>query len=126
MINGKINIKIIGIGGGGGNAVNHIAMSCGDKSDFVAVNTDIYALNEIDLPNKLQIGRELTRGFGSGAKPEKGCQAAEESYEGLSDDATANFVFSDAGCSVIIDIGAGASGITGGRGFIEIEYLPLE
>jgi len=81
MQNGKINIKIIGIGGGGGNAVNHIALSTEEKLDFVAVNTDVQALNAIDLPNKLQIGRELTKGFGSGAKPEIGCQAAEESYE---------------------------------------------
>jgi len=81
MENGKINIKIIGIGGGGGNAVNHIALSSDDKLDFVAVNTDLQALNAIDLPNKLQIGKELTRGFGSGAKPEIGCRAAEESYE---------------------------------------------
>ena len=79
-MNGKINIKIIGIGGGGGNAVNHIASNSHDKSDFVAVNTDLQALNAIDLSNKLQIGKELTRGFGSGAKPEVGHKAAQESY----------------------------------------------
>jgi len=85
MQNGKINIKIIGIGGGGGNAVNHIALASGEKLDYVAVNTDIQALNAIDLPNKLQIGSELTRGFGSGAKPDVGCRAAEESYQQIKD-----------------------------------------
>jgi cell division protein FtsZ len=79
------HIKVIGIGGGGGNAINRM-MSAGLKGiDFVAANTDLQALNTNDAPVKLQLGANLTRGLGAGANPEIGRQAALESTEEIVD-----------------------------------------
>jgi cell division protein FtsZ len=75
-------IKVLGIGGGGGNALNSMIS---DNSiagvDFIAVNTDAQALLANQAPLKLQIGEKLTRGLGVGGDPEIGRQAAEESTE---------------------------------------------
>jgi len=81
MKNGKIHIQVIGVGGGGGNAVNHIAELNKNRAQFITVNTDVMALNKLKVEDKIQIGERLTNGFGSGANPEIGKKAAEEDYE---------------------------------------------
>jgi cell division protein FtsZ len=74
-------IKVVGIGGGGTNAVNRMIEEGLRGVEFVAINTDAQALLMSDADVKLDIGRELTRGLGSGADPEVGRQAAEEHRE---------------------------------------------
>lgn len=77
------NIKVIGVGGGGNNAVNRMIEHGVQGVDFIAVNTDAQALNLSKAEYKLQIGGKLTRGLGAGANPEVGKKAAEESREQL-------------------------------------------
>lgn len=78
-------IKVIGIGGGGCNAVNRM-ISCGLKGvDFIVANTDVQALNRSLATTKLQIGSELTDGLGAGANPEIGREAALESKAAIED-----------------------------------------
>ncbi|RAP33796.1 cell division protein FtsZ [Candidatus Marinamargulisbacteria bacterium SCGC AG-439-L15] len=76
-------IKVIGIGGGGGNAVNRMITSSLKGVDFWAINTDIQALNVSLADHKLQIGTKLTKGLGGGALPSIGEQAAKESREDI-------------------------------------------
>lgn len=74
-------IKVIGVGGGGNNAVNRM-ITCGLQGvEFIAVNTDAQILLSAMAPNRLQIGAKLTRGLGAGAKPEIGEMAAQESRD---------------------------------------------
>ena len=73
-------IKVIGVGGGGGNAVNHMYREGIHDVSFVVSNTDIQALNDSPVPMKLQLGKE---GLGAGNKPEKARQAAEESINDI-------------------------------------------
>lgn len=83
-INTFAKIKVVGIGGGGCNAVTSMISSGTIQGvDFVSVNTDAQALLATQAPIKVQIGDNLTRGLGSGANPDIGRQAAEESYEKL-------------------------------------------
>lgn len=74
-------IKVIGVGGGGNNAVNRMIEHGVQGVDFIAVNTDAQALNLSKAEVKMQIGAKLTRGLGAGANPEVGKKAAEESKE---------------------------------------------
>jgi len=74
-------IKVIGVGGGGSNAVNHMFSQGIKDVEFVICNTDKQALQSSTVPNKLQIGVDLTEGLGAGANPERGKQAAIESRE---------------------------------------------
>lgn len=74
-------IKVIGVGGGGSNAVNHMFNQGIKDVEFVVVNTDSQALKSSPVPLKLQIGAHLTEGLGAGANPEKGKNAALESKE---------------------------------------------
>ena len=74
-------IKVIGIGGGGNNAVNRMIYADITSASFVAINTDKQALLMSKAPSRLQIGEKLTRGLGAGADPEIGKKAAEESRE---------------------------------------------
>ncbi len=76
-----VNIKVIGVGGGGGNAVNHMIETNIKSVEFIAVNTDKQALTRSAAPNKVAIGEKITRGRGAGANPEIGARAAEESQE---------------------------------------------
>jgi cell division protein FtsZ len=76
-------IKVVGVGGAGLNAVNRMIDAGINDVEFIAVNTDIQALHMSDAPVKIHIGRELTNGLGSGADPEVGRLAAEESYDQL-------------------------------------------
>lgn len=77
----KSIIKVIGVGGGGSNAVNHMFNRGIKDVEFVVCNTDAQALNASPVPTKLQIGINLTEGLGVGANPEKGREAALESRE---------------------------------------------
>jgi cell division protein FtsZ len=74
-------IRVVGVGGGGLNAVNRMIEAGISQVEFIAVNTDIQQLRSCDAPIKLHIGRELTQGLGSGSDPEIGRQAAEEGYD---------------------------------------------
>jgi cell division protein FtsZ len=74
-------IRVVGVGGGGLNAVNRMVEAGISQVEFVAVNTDIQQLRGCEAPIKLHIGRELTQGLGSGADPEIGRQAAEDAYD---------------------------------------------
>jgi cell division protein FtsZ len=74
-------IKVIGVGGGGSNAINHMFQQGIKGVDFVICNTDAQALQNSGVPNKIQLGVNLTEGLGAGANPEIGEQAARESIE---------------------------------------------
>ncbi len=74
-------IKVIGVGGGGSNAINHMFQSGINGVDFVVCNTDSQALENSPVPNKIQLGISLTEGLGAGANPEVGEKAAIESQE---------------------------------------------
>ena len=74
-------IKVIGVGGGGSNAVNHMFTQYIKGVDFVICNTDAQALENSSVPNKIQLGANLTSGLGAGANPEIGAQAAKESLQ---------------------------------------------
>ncbi|TXD83474.1 cell division protein FtsZ [Subsaximicrobium wynnwilliamsii] len=76
-------IKVIGVGGGGSNAINHMFLQGIKGVDFVICNTDSQALHSSGVPNKIQLGVNLTEGLGAGANPEVGEQAAIESLEDL-------------------------------------------
>ena len=76
-----VNIKVIGVGGGGGNAVNRMVESGVQCVEFVSINTDMQALNYSQAGTKIQIGEKLTKGQGAGANPEIGRKAAEESKD---------------------------------------------
>lgn len=74
-------IKVIGVGGGGSNAVNHMHAQQIDGVNFIICNTDAQAIAQSAVPNKVQLGPHLTQGLGAGANPEIGRQATEESME---------------------------------------------
>ena len=76
-------IKVIGVGGGGGNAINMMVRNEVQNVEFIAINTDAQVLRNSFADRKLQIGKELTKGLGAGADPEVGRQAAEESEEDI-------------------------------------------
>ena len=76
-----VNIKVIGVGGGGNNAVNRMITSNIKGVEFVAINTDRQVLRSSDASQQLVIGEKLTNGFGAGANPQIGARAAEESIE---------------------------------------------
>ena len=76
-------IKVIGVGGGGSNAINHMFQQGIKGVDFVICNTDAQALQNSGVPNKIQLGVNLTEGLGAGANPDVGEQAAVESLEDI-------------------------------------------
>lgn len=76
-------IKVIGVGGGGSNAINHMFQQGIKGVDFVICNTDAQALHNSGVPNKIQLGVNLTEGLGAGANPDVGEQAAVESLEDI-------------------------------------------
>ena len=93
-----VSIKVIGVGGGGGNAVNRMVESGVQGVEFISVNTDMQALNFSEAGTKIQIGEKLTKGQGAGANPEIGRKAAEESKEQIAAAlAGTNMVFITAG-----------------------------
>ncbi|MGB5226885.1 MAG: cell division protein FtsZ [Eudoraea sp.] len=92
-------IKVIGVGGGGSNAINHMFQAGINGVDFVICNTDSQALQNSPVPNKIQLGVTLTEGLGAGANPEVGEQAALESMEEIKHmlDNTTKMIFITAG-----------------------------
>src|ERR1700694_142224 len=84
-IDGNAKIKVVGVGGAGGNAVNRMIRSKLRGVEFVAVNTDLQSLQGSEAHVKLNIGKKLTRGLGSGGDPDKGQEAAEESRQELTE-----------------------------------------
>lgn len=79
------DIKVIGIGGGGGNAVNTMIAASLGGVDFISANTDVQSLSASTAPQKLQLGATLTRGLGAGSNPETGRRAAIEDAEKISE-----------------------------------------
>ncbi len=91
-------IKVIGVGGGGGNAINRMIEAGVRNVEFIAVNTDAQALMSNRADHKLQIGEKSTRGLGAGARPDIGEEAAKESIEAIKSELTgADMVFITAG-----------------------------
>ena len=92
-------IKVIGVGGGGSNAVNYMFHHGIDGVDFAVCNTDLQALESSPIPNKIQIGIEITEGLGAGANPDVGRQAAEESIDKIEEllDSNTKMLFITAG-----------------------------
>ncbi|MFH1284761.1 MAG: cell division protein FtsZ [Candidatus Peregrinibacteria bacterium] len=79
------NIKVIGVGGGGGNAINRMIKTGLKGIDFIAINTDAQALYHSEAATKINIGKATTRGLGAGSNPDIGRQAAEESVDEIRD-----------------------------------------
>jgi len=92
-------IKVIGVGGGGGNAVNYMHKNGIEGVDFAVCNTDAQALDKSEVPTKIQLGAELTEGLGAGSNPETGRKAAEESIDKVKEllDANTKMLFITAG-----------------------------
>ncbi|PNQ75254.1 cell division protein FtsZ [Hanstruepera neustonica] len=92
-------IKVIGVGGGGSNAINHMFQQGIKGVDFVICNTDAQALQNSGVPNKIQLGVNLTEGLGAGANPDVGEKAAVESFEDIQGmlDTNTKMVFITAG-----------------------------
>src|SRR5919108_5814908 len=84
-LEGAARIVVLGIGGGGSNAVNRMIQAGVRGVDFVAINTDAQALARSDAPTRIRIGEKLTRGLGAGGNPSVGEKAAEESAEIIQD-----------------------------------------
>lgn len=78
-------IKVIGVGGGGGNAVDHMVRACVDGVEFICANTDAQALNRSSAKTTIQLGGQLTKGLGAGANPDVGRQAAIEDRDRIRD-----------------------------------------
>jgi cell division protein FtsZ len=100
-------LKVIGVGGAGGNAINRMIGAGLRGVDFIAANTDVQALNQSLAPTRLQVGKVVTRGLGSGGDPAQGRRAAEEDEQALMD------ALSD---SDMVFITAGMGGGTGTGG----------
>src|SRR5580692_10806522 len=79
----KFQVKVIGVGGAGGNAVEYMARQDFAGVEFTAVNTDAQALAQLTLPERMTLGAKLTRGLGTGGDPDMGRAAAEEDTERL-------------------------------------------
>jgi cell division protein FtsZ len=92
-------IKVIGVGGGGSNAINHMFKQGIKGVDFIVCNTDSQALQNSPVPNKIQLGVNLTEGLGAGANPEVGQQSAIESIAEIEKmlDSNTKMVFITAG-----------------------------
>ncbi len=87
-VGGSLNptrIKVVGVGGGGCNAVNRMYVDGVEDVEIYAINTDVQHLSSLSVPHKIQIGEKVTRGLGAGAKPEVGEQAALEDVEKIKD-----------------------------------------
>jgi len=105
--NAFAKIKVVGIGGGGGNAISTMMSYQLKGVDFLAANTDIQALNTITAPIKIHLGAEITKGLGAGANPEVGRKAALESRDIL-------YQYLEGSDMVFITAGMGGGTGTGG------------
>lgn len=93
-----VNIKVVGVGGGGGNAVNCMAKAGIKNIEYIALNTDVAALNKSAATQRIQIGVKLTKGRGAGNKPEVGEKSAEENRDEIANALKgANMMFITAG-----------------------------
>ena len=102
-------IKVVGVGGGGGNAVNRMIANGLKKVSFVALNTDVQALQRSNAQTRIAIGKELTGGLGAGGQPEIGEKAAQESKEEIKKELeNADMVFITAGMGGGTGTGAAA------------------
>jgi len=102
-------IKVIGVGGGGGNAIANMVASNLDGVEFIVANTDAQALRRVNVENKLQLGANITKGLGAGASPEVGRQAAEEDRDRIREmQAGADMVFITCGMGGGTGTGAAA------------------
>ena len=102
-------IKVVGVGGGGGNAVNRMIANGLKKVSFVALNTDVQALQRSNAQTRIAIGKELTGGLGAGGQPEAGEKAAQESKEEIKKELeNADMVFITAGMGGGTGTGAAA------------------
>ena len=81
MFEPDVNIKVVGVGGGGGNALNCMVVAGIKDVDYIAVNTDAKALHSSKASHKVQIGEKLTRGRGAGNKPDVGERSAQENKD---------------------------------------------
>ena len=79
--NSRHEIKVVGVGGGGSNTVNHMYRQDVSEIDFAVCNTDRQALQVSPVPEKIQLGTSVTEGLGTGSRPEVGRQAADESMD---------------------------------------------
>src|ERR1700729_3049373 len=105
-------IKVIGVGGGGSNAVNHMFSQNIEGVNFIICNTDAQAIAQSKVPNKIQLGPHLTQGLGAGANPDIGRQATEESLEEIKGILEVNTKM------VFITVGMGGGTGTGGAPII--------
>lgn len=97
-INDGAVIKVIGVGGGGGNAVNRMIEENVKGVEFIAANTDVQALKNSKAETVIQLGPKYTRGLGAGSQPEVGEKAAEESEDAIRDSLQgADMIFITAG-----------------------------
>lgn len=97
-VTGNARLKVIGVGGGGGNAVQEMIRSDLTGVEFICANTDLQALNKVNAPLSVQLGEKLTRGLGAGANPNVGREAALESINNIRDAiGDADMVFVTAG-----------------------------
>lgn len=101
---GNARIKVVGVGGGGGNAVNNMICSAMKGVTFIVANTDVQALKHSRAEHKIQLGEKLTKGLGAGADPEVGKEAAQESIDHLKETLE--------GCDMVF-VTAGMGGGTG-------------
>ena len=124
--NNVAKIKVVGVGGGGNNAVNRMIDAGVKCVDFIAVNTDAQVLKESKADTKLQIGEKLTRGLGAGANPEIGEKAAQESKDEIEAVLKgADMVFITAGMGGGTGTGAAAviAGIAKGLGILTVAIV---
>lgn len=95
---GEVKIRVVGVGGGGGNALNCMVQAGIENIDYISVNTDAQALNRSLATEKIQIGAKLTHGLGAGGKPEVGEGSAQESRDEIADAIKgSNMIFITAG-----------------------------
>ena len=85
MFTTKPVLKVVGVGGGGGNAINRMIDADIQDVEYIAVNTDCQVLRLSKAEVRIQIGRQITKGLGAGAEPEVGAKAAEESKQVLTE-----------------------------------------
>ena len=93
-------IKVVGVGGGGGNAVDRMKESGIKNVEFIAINTDAQALKRSKADVRIQIGEKLTKGLGAGANPEVGRKAAEETKDKIASTCTTCICIYYYGCCI--------------------------
>src|SRR2546421_229391 len=120
-------IKVVGIGGGGVNAVNRMIEEGLKGVEFIAINTDAQALLMSDADVKLDVGRELTRGLGAGANPDVGCRAAEDHREEIEEVLKgADMVFVKAGDQVLLSGVQGITDLITTPGLINLDFADVK